>query len=133
MIITDDNGLAVFDLIRRTNGRGRHAVRVAFDLIELEGNDLRRTPIEDRSAHWRGLSARSVPASCSMSITSAMATSFSSTPVNLAARGSYRNGLARRIGRVVRAVGSGSRTERASREARGRRGLGETLAITSEA
>ena len=45
MIVTDDNGLAVFDLIRRTNGRGRHAVLVAFDLIELEGNDLRRTPM----------------------------------------------------------------------------------------
>lgn len=44
LIVTDDNGLAVFDLIRRTNSHGRHAVLVAFDLIELEGNDLRRTP-----------------------------------------------------------------------------------------
>jgi len=48
MIVTDDNGLAVFDLIRRTNGHGRHAVLVAFDLIELEGEDLRRAPLEDR-------------------------------------------------------------------------------------
>jgi bifunctional non-homologous end joining protein LigD len=48
MIVTDDNGLAVFDLIRRTNGHGRHAVLVAFDLIELEAEDLCRAPLEDR-------------------------------------------------------------------------------------
>jgi len=48
MIVTDDTGLAVFDLIRRTNRRSRDAVLVAFDLVELEGKDLRRTPIEDR-------------------------------------------------------------------------------------
>jgi ATP-dependent DNA ligase len=47
MIVTDETGLAVFDLIRRR----RHeceAVLVAFDLIELEGKDLRRLPIESR-------------------------------------------------------------------------------------
>jgi bifunctional non-homologous end joining protein LigD len=48
MIVTDDNGLAVFDLIRRTGGHGRHAVLVAFDLIELEGEDFRQKPLEDR-------------------------------------------------------------------------------------
>jgi bifunctional non-homologous end joining protein LigD len=48
MIVTDDTGLAVFDLIRRTNRRSRDAVLVAFDLVELEGKDLRRNPIEDR-------------------------------------------------------------------------------------
>jgi bifunctional non-homologous end joining protein LigD len=47
MIVTDETGLAVFDLIRRR----RHecdAVLVAFDLVELEGKDLRRLPIESR-------------------------------------------------------------------------------------
>src|SRR6478672_7496291 len=48
-IVTDRNGLAVFDLIR-----GRHpsaaAVLCAFDLLELDGEDLRRLPIEDRKA-----------------------------------------------------------------------------------
>jgi bifunctional non-homologous end joining protein LigD len=48
MIVTDDTGLAVFDLIRRTNRRSRDAVLVAFDLVELEGKDLRPSPIEDR-------------------------------------------------------------------------------------
>src|SRR3974377_795467 len=47
MIVTDETGLAVFDLIRRRR-HGRDEVLVAFDLIELEGKDLRRLPIESR-------------------------------------------------------------------------------------
>ena len=46
-IVTDDDGLAVFDLIRRQR-HGDAAVFCAFDLIELEGEDLRRAPIENR-------------------------------------------------------------------------------------
>jgi ATP-dependent DNA ligase len=40
-ICTNGNGLAVFDLIRRQR-QGEDAVLVAFDLIELDGEDLRR-------------------------------------------------------------------------------------------
>jgi bifunctional non-homologous end joining protein LigD len=46
-IVTNERGLAVFDLIRRSRN-GKDAVLIAFDLIELEGEDLRRTPIEQR-------------------------------------------------------------------------------------
>jgi bifunctional non-homologous end joining protein LigD len=46
-IVTNDRGLAVFDLIRHKR-HGEDAVLIAFDLIELEGEDLRRTPIEER-------------------------------------------------------------------------------------
>jgi bifunctional non-homologous end joining protein LigD len=46
-IVTDDSGLAVFDLIRRAR-HGGAAVLIAFDLIELDGHDLRREPIEHR-------------------------------------------------------------------------------------
>ena len=43
------SGLAVFDLLR--SWRHDHAaVLCAFDLIELDGKDLRRTPIEERKA-----------------------------------------------------------------------------------
>src|SRR6476660_4456769 len=44
-IVTDQKGLAVFDLIR---GRQPSAAAVlcAFDLLELDGEDLRREPIE---------------------------------------------------------------------------------------
>ena len=48
-IVTNGDGLAVFDLIRRKR-YADDAVLIAFDLIELEGEDLRRTPIEQRKA-----------------------------------------------------------------------------------
>jgi bifunctional non-homologous end joining protein LigD len=53
-IVTDQKGLAVFDLIR---GHGHNAVAVlcAFDLIELDGEDLRREPIETRKSTLRSL------------------------------------------------------------------------------
>jgi ATP-dependent DNA ligase len=46
-IVTNDRGLAVFDLIRHKR-HGEDAVLIAFDLIELDGEDLRRSPIEHR-------------------------------------------------------------------------------------
>jgi bifunctional non-homologous end joining protein LigD len=46
-IVTNDRGLVVFDLIRHKR-HGADAVLLAFDLIELDGEDLRRTPIEQR-------------------------------------------------------------------------------------
>jgi bifunctional non-homologous end joining protein LigD len=46
-IVCDENGLAVFNLIRR-HGALATAVHCAFDLLELDGRDLRREPIEDR-------------------------------------------------------------------------------------
>jgi hypothetical protein len=46
-IVCDENGLAVFDLIRR-HGALASAVHCAFDLLELDGLDLRREPIEMR-------------------------------------------------------------------------------------
>ena len=48
-IVCDQNGLAVFDLIRR-HGALASAVHCAFDLLELDGRDLRREPIEKRKA-----------------------------------------------------------------------------------
>jgi bifunctional non-homologous end joining protein LigD len=53
-IVCDDNGLAVFDLIRghATNAR---AVLCAFDLLEVNGEDVRREPIEDRKRRLVGL------------------------------------------------------------------------------
>jgi bifunctional non-homologous end joining protein LigD len=46
-VVCNEHGLAVFELIRGY----RHdaaAVLCAFDLLELDGKDLRRTPIEER-------------------------------------------------------------------------------------
>ena len=46
-VVCDQNGLAVFDLIRG-HGSKASAVLCAFDLLELDGKDLRREPIEKR-------------------------------------------------------------------------------------
>jgi bifunctional non-homologous end joining protein LigD len=46
-IVCDENGLAVFELIRG-HGSKTSAVLCAFDLLELDGRDLRRRPIEER-------------------------------------------------------------------------------------
>jgi len=46
-IVCDVDGLAVFELIRR-HGALASAVLCAFDLLELDGRDLRREPIEKR-------------------------------------------------------------------------------------
>jgi hypothetical protein len=46
-IVCDESGLAVFDLIRR-HGALASDVHCAFDLLQLDGRDLRREPIETR-------------------------------------------------------------------------------------
>jgi hypothetical protein len=46
-IVCDENGLAVFELIRH-HGTLASAVMCAFDLFELDGRDLRRQPIVKR-------------------------------------------------------------------------------------
>jgi bifunctional non-homologous end joining protein LigD len=53
-IVCDGDGLAVFDLIRG-HGRNGQAVLCAFDLIEVNGEDLRREMIEDRKRRLAGL------------------------------------------------------------------------------
>jgi bifunctional non-homologous end joining protein LigD len=56
-VACDDNGVTSFDLIRHH----RHNDRVflyAFDLIELNGDDLRRDPLEVRKATLRSMLAK---------------------------------------------------------------------------
>ena len=53
-IVTDQNGLAVFDLIRGHRPSAA-AVLCAFDLLELDGEDLRREPIETRKSTLKSL------------------------------------------------------------------------------
>jgi ATP-dependent DNA ligase len=42
-VACDENGLAVFELLREKPA-GRHVFLYAFDLLELDGKDLRREP-----------------------------------------------------------------------------------------
>jgi ATP-dependent DNA ligase len=45
----DENGLTVFERLRR-KPTGKHVFLYAFDLLELDGTDLRREPLETRKA-----------------------------------------------------------------------------------
>jgi bifunctional non-homologous end joining protein LigD len=48
-VACDDNGVASFDLVR--HHRANESIFLyAFDLIELNGDDLRRDPLEVRKA-----------------------------------------------------------------------------------
>ena len=55
-IISDATGLAVFSLVRSYRN-GPRATLCAFDLIEIDGEDLRWQPIEDRKAALKKLTA----------------------------------------------------------------------------
>jgi bifunctional non-homologous end joining protein LigD len=48
--VCDDAGLTVFDLLRRSERARREAILFAFDLLEINGGDLKREPIETRKA-----------------------------------------------------------------------------------
>jgi hypothetical protein len=104
-IVTNGDGLAVFDLIRHKR-HGGAAVLCAFDLIELDGEDLRRSTA---SANWPSWSAGLSSGLCSMSITRAMAKSFSSMPASSAARASFRSDWARCIAPGGHRIGSRSK------------------------
>jgi bifunctional non-homologous end joining protein LigD len=52
--VCNERGLAVFELIRR-HGTIAGAMHCAFDLLELDGEDLRREPIEKRKQLLKGL------------------------------------------------------------------------------
>jgi ATP-dependent DNA ligase len=45
-IVVDQSGLSVFELLRYRH-HDHAALLCVFDLIELNGNDLRHTPIEE--------------------------------------------------------------------------------------
>jgi ATP-dependent DNA ligase len=103
-IAVDDNGLSVFDLIRYR--RQDHAVTLcAFDLIELDGEDLRREPIEVRKRTLKGLLREPIRASLSTGISTPKARSCSSRPARSDARALCRSALARPIAPAAPIVG----------------------------
>jgi ATP-dependent DNA ligase len=51
-VVGGPNGLTDFEALRR-RGSGDVAVLYAFDLLEYDGSDLRRMPLETRLQHWR--------------------------------------------------------------------------------
>jgi bifunctional non-homologous end joining protein LigD len=59
-VACDDNGVALFDLIRHHRANGRIFL-YAFDLIELNGDDLRCDPLEVRKATLASIVAKASP------------------------------------------------------------------------
>jgi ATP-dependent DNA ligase len=84
-VVCDDNGVASFDRIRYRRHDG-DAFLYAFDLIELNGDDLRRDPLEVRKATLASMWPRSDPASGSTSISRATAQPSSPMPASLASK-----------------------------------------------
>jgi bifunctional non-homologous end joining protein LigD len=77
-VACDDNGIASFDLVRHHRANGS-VFLYAFDLIELNGDDLRRGPLQVRKATLASILAKARPASGSTSISKATARPSSRT------------------------------------------------------
>ena len=80
-VACDDNGVASFDLVRHHRANER-ILLYAFDLIELNGVDLRRDPLEVRKATLASIVAKAGPAFGSMSISRATVLPSSPMPVS---------------------------------------------------
>ena len=89
----------MFELIRRKR-HGDAAVLIAFDLIELDGRDLRREPIEHRKHKLSRLVRTPRPGIVLNEHYEGMATSFSRTPASSVAKA-----LARLTSRDVLRIG----------------------------
>src|SRR6187397_1600695 len=51
VIVQDENGISDFDALRSAIHKARHRlVMFAFDLLHLDGKDLRRTPLLERGS-----------------------------------------------------------------------------------
>jgi bifunctional non-homologous end joining protein LigD len=59
-VACDGNGVAVFERLRRRPS-DKHVLLYAFDLLELDGQDLRREPLETRKATLASLLRGSLP------------------------------------------------------------------------
>ena len=82
-VVIDDRGITDFERLRTAlAGRGgsRSVFLYGFDLVELDGNDLRREPWEHRRVTLTGCCPRRAPASACPSTSTATARRSSGTP-----------------------------------------------------
>ena len=101
----DDNGVASFDLVRHQ--RANESIFLyAFDLIELNGDDLRRDPLEVRKAALASIVAKASPGIRFNSILRATARPSSPTPARWDSKASCRSARTRCIAPAARLIGS---------------------------
>jgi ATP-dependent DNA ligase len=110
-VACDDNGVAVFARLR-CKPSGRHVFLFAFDLLEVNGIDLRREPLEVRKNALVRLLDRALPGLQLNGPLPILAMLYSATPANLVTRASSRNAWARVTSPVGRRIGSSSRTRK---------------------
>ena len=63
VVCCDERGLAIFSTLRQRRNEAR-AFLFAFDLLELDGLDMRREPIETRKATLASILRKSLPGVC---------------------------------------------------------------------
>jgi ATP-dependent DNA ligase len=107
--LCNDNGIASFDLIR--HHRANDSVFLyAFDLIELNGDDLRRDPLQVRKATLASIVAKARPGirfnEHIESDEKAMTRASSPMPARWDWKASCRSGRTRLIARGARLIGS---------------------------
>jgi bifunctional non-homologous end joining protein LigD len=85
-VCCDDSGLAVFDRIRYRRHDGK-VFLYAFDLVESDGDDLRREPLDVRKATLRSLLVKAVPGLRWNEQSRATASLSFGTPANLGSKG----------------------------------------------
>jgi hypothetical protein len=119
-VCCDDTGVPSFNRIRYRRDDGS-VFLYAFDLIELNGDDLRRERLEVRKATLASVLRR---ASARMSISRPMALPCSLTPARWALRASCRSTSSRATCRAAHRTGSRARIRRARRCGGRRRKIG---------
>ena len=126
------DGMPEFDRLRYRRQDGA-VFLFAFDLIELNGQDLRREPIEIRKRELGKLLRWS--AQIGLQLNEHIAeTSCSATPASSGWRASSRSGSAPATAQGIHATGSIQKPSGARGEARGRRRLGrEAMAVKPDA
>jgi bifunctional non-homologous end joining protein LigD len=110
-IVCDNNGLAVFDLIRG-HGTNARAILCAFDLLEVNGEDIRGEPIEDRKRRLAGLLRLPDDGIALNEAFSGAGAVVYKHACALGCEASCRSGSAHHIARVALLIGSRSRTRR---------------------
>jgi ATP-dependent DNA ligase len=113
-VFCDEDGRGVFERLRKVR-RSRQVFLCAFDLLELDGKDLSREPLDVRKATLASLLRARLPGCSSISISHTPVTSYSVTPARWALRASCRSGSARAMSRAGPVTGSSSRTRRRRR------------------
>ena len=103
-VACNDGGLAVFERLRGPR-QDASVFLYAFDLIELNGDDLRREPLQVRKAMLAQLLRQPLPGLVLNATFEQPAKWCSSTPARSAARASCRSGSARATVPATRATG----------------------------